>query len=240
MKSQRKKLTAPENLSVGSNPISEAPLLVRNLGCTDYQRVWDKMRSFTDSRETSTSDELWITEHEPVFTMGQAALQQHLLMPGTIPVVKTDRGGQVTYHGPGQIVAYLLRNLRAHGDGVHDFVHGLEQSMIDMLATYGITANRIEGTPGVYVDGKKIGALGLRIRRGCSYHGISLNVRMDLEPFLRINPCGLIGMEVSQVSAFVPHVSFDEAVERLVGSISQRFGYDTMNRMPDTSDFWVA
>ncbi len=207
------------------------PLSVRLLGRTDYGIVWDEMKSFTDVRDASTQDQLWVTEHNPVFTLGQAAQQQHLLMPGDIPVVKTDRGGQVTYHGPGQIVAYLLRDLRNRGDTVHDFVNGLEQSMIEMLASYGLDAVRRQGTPGVYVDGRKIGALGLRIRRGCSYHGLSLNVAMNLEPFRRINPCGLIGMEVAQVSDFAPDVDFDEAVQTLVRSMCKQFRYTFSRRI---------
>ncbi len=183
------------------------------------------MRSFTDGRCADTPDELWLTEHEPVFTLGQAASPQHLLVPGDIPVVQTDRGGQVTYHGPGQIVGYLLRDLKRSKQSVHSFVRGLEQVMIESLKAFDIEADRIEGTPGVYVDGKKIGALGLRIRRGCSYHGISLNVSMDLEPFERINPCGLVGMEVTQIKDFIPDIVYSEATDRVIECFASSFGY---------------
>ena len=219
---------------------NDLPLSVRLLGRTDYGIVWDDMKSFTNGRDDSTQDQLWVTEHNPVFTLGQAAKQQHLLMPGDIPVVKTDRGGQVTYHGPGQIVAYLLRDLRNRGDTVHEFVSGLEQAMIEMLASYGIDAVRRQGTPGVYVDGRKIGAPGLRIRRGCSYHGLSLNVAMDLEPFSRINPCGLIGMEVAQVADFAPDVELDEAVQTLIRSICNQFCYTSSHCMQRIEDSFLA
>lgn len=215
-------------------------LPVRLLGRTDYRLVWNEMKSFTDGRDSSTQDQLWITEHNPVFTLGQAALQQHVLTPGDIPVVNTDRGGQVTYHGPGQIVAYLLRDLRNRGDTVHDFVRRIEQSMIDVLAFYGVEASRLKGTPGVFVDRRKIGALGLRIRCGCSYHGLSLNVAMDLDPFHRINPCGQVGMEVAQISDFVPDVEIDEAVRILIDCICKRFDYETSHCSQDTQGSFLA
>ncbi len=218
----------------------DSTLHVFLLGRTDYCLVWDEMKSFTDGRNSSTQDQLWITEHNPVFTLGQAALHQHVLSPGDIPVVSTDRGGQVTYHGPGQIVAYLLRDLRSRGDTVHEFVRKIEQSMIDVLAAYGVDAGRLQGAPGVYVDRRKIGALGIRIRRGCSYHGLSLNVAMDLEPFHRINPCGLVGMEVAQISDFVPDVDIDEAVQTLINCICERFGYEASHCNQDTQGSFSA
>lgn len=203
-------------------------LLTRDLGTTDYVSVWDAMKSFTDSRHSATTDELWITEHRAVFTMGQAAKSMHILDPREIPIVYTDRGGQVTYHGPGQIVAYLLRDLRRVKETVHTFVSNLEAVMIHTLLEYGIEASRLEGNPGVYVENKKIGALGLRIRHGRSYHGICFNVDMDLSPYQQINPCGLAGMAVTQIADFVEGVEFGDAVNRLVRSYQTIFSYDTI------------
>lgn len=209
-------------MSTSLSPVADkTKLVVRRLGRTEYVSVWDRMKEFTDSRHESTSDELWITEHNPVFTLGQAAKPEHLLVPQDIPVVQTDRGGQVTYHGPGQVVAYLLRDLRRCGQSVHDFVRGLEQSMIDVLESFDLEGLRMPSNPGVYVEGSKIGAIGLRIRRGCSYHGISLNVSMDLTPFDLINPCGLIGMKVSQIADYVPNVLYEDAAERTAACIKQ-------------------
>lgn len=201
-------------------------LNVRHLGLSDYESVWKSMKVFTDSRTESTEDELWITQHRPVFTLGQAAETHHLLNSSEIPVVRTDRGGQITYHGPGQIVGYLLRDLRRQRETVHQFVKNLETVMIQLLETYGITAERLADNPGVYVAGKKIGAIGLRIRRGCSYHGISLNVGMDLSPFQQINPCGLVGMLITQIADFVPEVKWEEAAERAINQYTTIFGYE--------------
>ncbi len=173
--------------------------MVVDLGRTRYEPVFRSMRDYTGARDEASDDQLWLTEHDPVFTQGQAGKAEHLLMPGDIPVVQTDRGGQVTYHGPGQIVAYLLFDLRRLGLSVRDLVSGIEQSMIRLLEAYGIHAAARPDAPGVYVAGAKIGSLGLRVRRGCSYHGLSLNVNMDLEPFTRINPCGLTDTSVTQV-----------------------------------------
>ena len=184
------------------------------------------MKEFTDSRDSTTNDELWITEHRAVFTMGQAAKSMHILDPKDIPIVYTDRGGQVTYHGPGQIVAYLLRDLRRVKETVHTFVSNLEAVMIQTLGEYGIKASRLEGNPGVYVENKKIGALGLRIRHGRSYHGICLNVDMDLSPYQQINPCGLAGMAVTQIADFVKNTSMEDAVSKLVSAYQTVFSYD--------------
>lgn len=172
---------------------------VRELGRQPYEPVWRAMQRFTDARGPDTDDELWLVEHDPVFTLGQAGKPEHLLAPGDIPVVQVDRGGQVTYHGPGQIVAYPLVDLRRLGLGVRELVCRIEQAVIDALAGQGIAAARKDGAPGLYVDGAKIMALGLRVRRGCSFHGLALNVAMDLEPFQRINPCGFHGLEVTSV-----------------------------------------
>jgi len=173
---------------------------VIDLGLTRYERVFADMRSFTDRRDASTRDQIWLTEHVAVFTQGQAGSADHLLAPGEIPVVQSDRGGQVTYHGPGQIVGYLLFNLRRMGLSVRDLVTGIEDAMIGVLAEYGVEAASRPDAPGVYVRGNKIGSLGLRVRRGCSYHGLALNVNMDLEPFSRINPCGLTDTTVTQLT----------------------------------------
>ena len=157
------------------------------------------MQRFTDARGPDTGDELWLVEHDPVFTLGQAGKREHVLAPGDIPVLNVDRGGQVTYHGPGQIVAYPLLDLRRLGLGVRELVCRIEQAVIDVLAGHGIAAARRPGAPGIYVDGAKVMALGLRVRRGCSFHGLAFNVAMDLEPFRRINPCGFQGLEVTSV-----------------------------------------
>lgn len=175
-------------------------LLVRRLGRTDYMPVQARMRAFTDARHAATPDELWLTEHNPVFTQGQAGRAEHVLAPADIPVVQTDRGGQVTYHGPGQVVGYPMLDLRRIGLGPRELVASLERVMIDALAAFGIAARTRPDARGVYVDGAKIGALGLRVRRGCAYHGFALNVAMNLEPFQRIDPCGMAGLAVTQVA----------------------------------------
>jgi len=170
--------------------------LVRDLGRQPYEPVWRAMQAFTDARDASTPDELWLVEHDPVFTLGQAGRPEHVLAPGDIPVVHTDRGGQVTYHGPGQIVAYPLLDLRRLKLGVRDYVCRIEQAVIDTLAEWNIRGERREGAPGVYVNGAKVAALGIRVRRGCTFHGLAFNIAMDLEPFGRINPCGYAGLQV--------------------------------------------
>lgn len=175
-------------------------LLVRRLpGLQPYEPVWRAMQAFTDARDAQSPDELWVVEHEPVFTLGQAGKWEHVLLPGDIPVVPVDRGGQVTYHGPGQIVAYPLIDLRRAGIGVREFVTRIEQAIIDTLAHWNIGAARKDGAPGVYVAGAKVAALGLRVRRGCTFHGLAFNIDMDLEPFRRINPCGFQGLQVTQM-----------------------------------------
>ncbi|MFH0288207.1 MULTISPECIES: lipoyl(octanoyl) transferase LipB [Vibrio harveyi group] len=175
-------------------------LVVKRLGRQDYEPVWKAMHEFTDHRTDDTPDEVWLVEHNPVFTQGQAGKAEHLINTGDIPVVQSDRGGQVTYHGPGQLVAYFLINLRRKKLGVRDLVTHIENLVINTLKAYNIDSAARPDAPGVYVDGKKICSLGLRIRKGCSFHGLALNVNMDLGPFLRINPCGYEGMEMVQVS----------------------------------------
>jgi lipoyl(octanoyl) transferase len=176
-----------------------APVRVKQLGLCDYTPVWRDMQAFTLGRSRDTQDQIWLLEHRPVFTLGMNAKAEHVLAPGDIPVVAVDRGGQVTYHGPGQLVAYLMLDLRRLDIGVRRLVEILEQSLIDWLAARGVAACARRDAPGVYVDGAKIAALGLRVRGGCSYHGISFNVDMDLEPFSRINPCGYPGLAVTQL-----------------------------------------
>lgn len=174
-------------------------VVVKDLGLTSYEPVFAAMREYTDARNASSADQIWMTQHEPVFTQGQAGKAEHVLVAGDVPVVQTDRGGQVTYHGPGQIVGYLLFDLKRLGVTVRGLVTGIEQAVVAVLAGYGIPAAPRADAPGVYVDGAKIAALGLRVRRGYSYHGLALNVCMDLEPFSRINPCGMSGLAVTQV-----------------------------------------
>lgn len=176
------------------------PCVVRELGRQPYEPVWRAMQRFTDARDDGTPDEVWLVEHEPVFTLGQAGKPEHVLAPGDIPVVHVDRGGQVTYHGPGQIVAYPLFDLKRMKVGVRDYVCRIEQSIIDTCAEWNIEAVRREGAPGVYVAGAKVAALGIRVRRGCTFHGLSFNVAMDLEPFHRINPCGYQGLQVTTLA----------------------------------------
>jgi len=174
--------------------------IVRQLGRQDYQDVWQEMQHFTDTRSSNTADEIWVLEHPPIFTLGLNGKPEHILDAGDIPVVKCDRGGQVTYHGPGQLIIYLLLDLRRRDLGVKALVYKIEQAIIDLLAEQGIDGQRRKGAPGIYVDDAKIAALGLRVRRGCCYHGLSLNVNMELEPFSRINPCGFAGLATDQLA----------------------------------------
>ena len=175
--------------------------VVRQLGRVGYEPAWRAMQAFTDARDDGTPDELWMLEHDPVFTQGLNGKAEHLLAPGDIPVVGIDRGGQVTYHGPGQLVMYALVDLRRRGIGVRELVVALENSVIALAARHGITATGRREAPGVYVGPRKLASIGLRVRRGCSYHGLALNVDMDLEPFLRINPCGMAGLAMTHLAA---------------------------------------
>jgi lipoyl(octanoyl) transferase len=174
-------------------------LIVRELGLQTYEPVWRAMQEFTDARTASTADEIWFTQHEPVFTLGINTAPEHLLAPGDIPVIQIDRGGQVTYHGPGQLMIYPLIDLRRAGLGVRELVTALEQSVVDLVAEFGIEAASRCDAPGVYVQGIKLASVGLRIRRGSSFHGMALNVDVDLEPFSRINPCGFKGLELTDL-----------------------------------------
>ncbi|MES2353238.1 MAG: lipoyl(octanoyl) transferase LipB [Pseudomonadota bacterium] len=205
---------------IDSSPAIISPL-VKRLGLVAYEPNWRAMQSFNHARDESTVDEIWLLEHLPVFTLGLAGKPEHVLNPGNIPVIKTDRGGQVTYHGPGQILAYLLLDLRRHGWGVRELVRRMEEGVIALLADYDVKADRKISAPGVYVDGKKIAALGLRVRRGCCYHGLALNVDMDLEPFSRINPCGYPGLEITQIKNLGINASIGEITERLLKQLAK-------------------
>ncbi len=177
--------------------VDEMPLVVRDLGVLNYLPTWQRMQAFTDTRSNTDADEIWLTEHPAVFTQGQAGKQEHLLAPGNIPVIPVDRGGQVTYHGPGQLMMYTLLNIKRRKLGVRQLVTALEECIVLTLAESDIQAYAKKDAPGVYVDEKKICSVGLRIRRGCSFHGLAFNVNMDLAPFLRINPCGYAGLEMT-------------------------------------------
>ena len=197
--------------------------VVRKLGLADYQPVLDAMREFTDQRDANTPDELWLLQHPRVFTQGQAGKAEHVLAPGDIPVIQVDRGGQVTYHGPGQWVIYLLVDIKRNGMGVRALVTLIENAIVRLLVEYGIESAPRADAPGVYVEGDKIASLGLRVRRGCSYHGLSLNVDMDLEPFQRINPCGHEGLQVTSMAKLLPDVSLDMEVigQRLLDILAE-------------------
>ena len=209
-------------------------LIVRRFGLADYQPVWRAMQDFTDRRDGDTVDELWLVEHPSVFTQGQAGKAEHLLAPGDIPVIQVDRGGQVTYHGPGQIVAYPLVDLKRLGVGVREFVRRIEQAIIDVLALYGVNGERIEGAPGIYVDGDKIASLGLRVRRGCTFHGLAFNVEMDLEPFHRINPCGFQDLKVIRLSDLAA-LEFGDVENHLIEAFAKQLGYSDVADEQETS-----
>ncbi|MAR91466.1 MAG: octanoyltransferase [Pseudomonadales bacterium] len=198
---------------------------VRNLGLVDYATTWQAMKSLTDRRTAATLDEIWLLQHPPVFTQGQAGKAEHLLAPGDIPVIQVDRGGQVTYHGPGQLVGYLLVDLRRKGLGARDLVSRIEQAIVATLAELEICAAPRSDAPGVYVAARKIASLGLRIRRGCSFHGLALNIDMDLEPFQRINPCGYQGMEMTQVRDYVSQPNPDRISARLAHHLIDQLEY---------------
>jgi len=199
------------------------PALVRDLGCQPYVPVWHAMQRFTDARDADSTDELWVLEHEPVFTLGQAGKPEHVLMPGEIPVVHVDRGGQVTYHGPGQIVVYPLLDIKRLGIGVREYVYRSEQAIIDTLLEWNIIAVRREGAPGVYVGDAKIAALGIRVRRGRTFHGLAFNVAMDLEPFTRINPCGYAGLRVISVADLGGPSSLQTVKQVLLAELAAQF-----------------
>jgi len=199
---------------------------VRHLGEVDYDETWQKMRDFTDNRQKDTPDELWFLQHPAVYTLGKNGKPEHVLNSAEIPVINSDRGGQVTYHGPGQIVVYTLLDLNRLNIGVRALVTGLEQVIIDLLSDYGIAANARRDAPGVYVNDAKIAALGLRVRKGCSFHGLALNVAMDLEPFSRINPCGYEGLEVTQIKKFISDIKLESVTDDLQQRLIEQFSYE--------------
>ena len=203
-------------------PSAVAPPQILDLGRADYLSVWEAMRAFTDDRDETTPDQLWLVEHPPVFTLGQAGRLAHLRDPGDIPVVHSDRGGQVTYHGPGQLVMYTLIDLRRRRLGVRALVDLLEQSVIDLLAGYGVQAAARPDAPGVYVAGAKVAALGLRVRRGCSYHGLSLNLDLDLAPFRRIDPCGYPNLAVTRLADLGIAADRQEIAARLTTEFTEK------------------
>jgi len=199
-------------------------LNIRQLGRQPYQPVWDAMERFTAERGGQGIDELWLVEHDPVYTLGQAGKPEHVLMPGDIPVIRCNRGGQVTYHGPGQLVAYPLIDIRRLGIGVRELVNRIEQALIDTLAHWRIVAERRPGAPGVYVGQAKIAALGLRVRHGCSFHGLAFNVNMDLRPFYGINPCGFTGLQVTQLVELAGETALSDVAAQLVTQLSRQLG----------------
>jgi len=211
---------------------------VRDLGRRACEPVWRAMQAFTDARGADTPDELWLVEHDPVFTLGQAGKPEHVLMPGDIPVLHVDRGGQVTYHGPGQIVLYPLLDLRRLKVGVKDYVCRIEQAMIDTLADWNIHALRRDGAPGVYVGDAKIGALGIRVRRGCTFHGLAFNIAMDLSPFHRINPCGYAGLQVTSMADLGGASGVEAVKPALVAHVARQFGLSTAvaDAVPPTAE----
>jgi lipoyl(octanoyl) transferase len=197
-------------------------VILRQLGCVDYTATFEAMKEFTASRDENTPDEFWLCEHPPVFTQGLSGRPEHLLRDIGIPVVQIDRGGQITYHGPGQVVIYLLLDLSRRDLKVRELVHKIEQAVIDLLADYGIKAGRKESAPGVYVAAAKIAALGLRIKHGCSYHGVALNVDMDLAPFDAINPCGYAGLRVTQLRDLCGEDDTKRASQRLANQLEKQ------------------
>lgn len=205
-------------------------LIVRTLGEQPYLETWEAMKSFTAGRDASTPDEIWLLEHPRVYTQGQAGKAEHILAPGDIPVIQVDRGGQVTYHGPGQLVVYLMIDLTRHKLGVRTLVDVIERSIVRTLAEFGIAASPRPDAPGVYVDGAKIASLGLRVKRGCSFHGLALNVSMDMEPFRRINPCGYAGMPMCQISDFAPDVDLSDVVDILSAELASSLAHGSVRQ----------
>ena len=217
----------------GPHDLNAKHLILKNLGVTQYQDTLQRMREFTDARDDETPDELWLLQHHPVFTQGQSGKKEHILDPGNIPIVQSDRGGQVTYHGPGQLVCYLLIDIKRKQLGVRDLVDGIELSVIHLLAGYGIEAQAKADAPGVYVQDAKIAALGLRVRRARSYHGLSLNVSMDLAPYGRINPCGYEGLEVTDLAGLGVNEDISSVSVDLVAQLAAHFGYDSFPQRDD-------
>ncbi|HAU1151590.1 TPA: lipoyl(octanoyl) transferase LipB [Legionella pneumophila] len=198
-------------------------MIIHNLGIKDYTEIWEQMKEFTEARDSHSCDELWLLEHYPVYTQGQAGKPEHVLNANSIKIVQSDRGGQVTYHGPGQLVAYLLMDIRRRNLGIRTLVTKLEETLISVLDHYKIAANTRSGAPGVYTGEKKIASIGLRVKNGCTYHGIALNVNMDLSPFSGINPCGFAKMEMTQMSHFHPNIQLEEVSQHFVQYFLNQF-----------------
>jgi lipoyl(octanoyl) transferase len=211
------------NASVAS--FAAAQPVIRRLGRVEYEPTWRAMQRFTDERGPATPDEIWFLEHPPVFTLGMNASVAHVLAPGDIPVVQIDRGGQVTYHGPGQLVIYPLVDLRRAKLGVRDLVTALERSVIQLASDFGITADCRRGAPGIYVAARKLGSIGIRVRRGSSYHGLAVNVNLDLEPFHRINPCGYQGLQMTQLSELSSLKSVEQVADALEPHLLRALGF---------------
>jgi lipoyl(octanoyl) transferase len=209
------------SIAPSTSEATAPPPVIKRLGRVDYLPTWQAMRNFNDLRSESTRDEIWLLEHFPVYTLGLNGKQDHVLNAGAIPLVRSDRGGQVTYHGPGQIIAYLLLDLRRHSFGVRELVRRMEGAVIGLLADYDVPAHCRAGAPGVYVKGAKIAALGLRVRRHCCYHGLALNVDMDLEPFSRIDPCGYPGLAVTQARDCGIHDKMADIADRLAKHLTR-------------------
>ena len=206
----------------------DSGVIIRHLGLQPYEPTWRKMQQLTDHRDTDTVDEIWLLEHQPVFTQGQAGKAEHLLNTGDIPVVQVDRGGQVTYHGPGQLIVYLMINLRRRKIGVREIVTLMEHSIISVLADFSVPAYAKSDAPGVYVGDTKIASLGLRVRRGCSFHGLALNLNLDTAPFLRINPCGYAGMQMSNLADYVHDLDKQRVTGLMVDFFVKKIGYTTV------------
>jgi lipoyl(octanoyl) transferase len=203
-------------------------VIIRTLGRQAYEPVWHAMQSFTAKRDTATTDEIWLLEHEPVFTLGRNGKEEHILNRSDIPIIKIDRGGQVTYHGPGQLIAYLMLDIKRRSLGVRQLVTHIEQSIIDTLEEYGLNAYAKKEAPGVYINHAKIAALGLRIKKGCSFHGLSLNLNMDLSPFRQINPCGYQNLDVVQLSDYIEEITLSHIQRQLTYQLSEKIGYQHM------------
>jgi lipoyl(octanoyl) transferase len=212
--------------------LSQDTIQIRQLGLQPYEPISQAMHDFTDTRDETTADEIWLVEHERVFTQGQAGKAEHVLVPGDIPVIQSDRGGQVTYHGPGQQVMYVLLNLKRRKLGVRELVTILEQTVVNTLAELQIEAYPRADAPGVYVDGRKICSLGLRIRKGCSFHGLALNIDMDLSPFLRINPCGYAGLEMTQVSSLRAGTALEDVQPLLINKFIELLNNPPVKYIP--------
>lgn len=208
---------------VSGLPAKRQSVIIRDLGRVPYQQTWEAMQAFTLNRDDQTLDEIWLLEHDAVFTQGQAGKAEHLLNPGDIPVVPADRGGQVTYHGPGQMIAYVLLDIRRMKSDVRKLVSALEDSVVALLDHYAVAAAPRADAPGVYIGADKVCSLGLRIKRGCSYHGLALNIDMDLEPFVRINPCGYQGLKMTQIADWIEAVDFDTIKQQWLNEFCTRY-----------------